>query len=707
MALIGDIRKRSGLLIAIVGVALAAFVLGDLFSAGPRRGEFNIGVIEGDKIPIMTFNQRLEENLSNRRLNMGRDNLTPEEQFSVRQSTWEEMVREILLNREFDRLGITVTTEELDDLVRGRNPHNFIRQSFTDPQTGMFDPASVTNFLANWNQVEPDMRRRYLALEEAIREDQRSKKHQDLVARAYHVPDLMAEVDYFSKNKQATVMAAAIRYNTIPDDEVSVSERELKRFYDNNTFRFKQDEGRTIDYIVFDLQASAEDRQAIQADFNKLYEEFKEVRDVPFFVNTVSDTRYDSTWFKRGELPLQIEEALFDSPEGTIMSPFMDGNRHLMAKLLETQNRPDSLKASHILISFREAGLSPDITRSREQAQDLADSLFREINRNRRKFEEIASTISDDQTAAMSGGDLGWFVDGAMVYPFNQAVLEGRVGQVVQVETRFGYHIVEITGKTAPVRKVRVAVVDRLVEPSTRTIQETYVNASQFAVTNKTAAAFDKAVIDAAMTKRTATNVRPMDNSIAGINQVREIIRWMYSPKTKLGDVSYAFDVDGSFVVAVLKDIQQEGVMPFERAKGMVEPLVKREKKAEILSQRINDAAKTNNDIVAIASTLGAKVDTLNFVTFNSVNLPNFGREPKVIGEIFALGENVVSGPVAGENAVYVVKVIDFTDNQPDAETLKSIRNVMVNSFRSRASREVIRAIEDNAKIEDNRILYF
>lgn len=707
MALIGDIRKRSGLLIAIVGIALAAFVLGDFFSAGPRQRSFNIGKVEGEEIPILAFNQRLEENLNNMRQNLGRDNLSLQEQYNVRQSTWQEMVREILFEKEYNRLGLHVATEELDDLVRGPNPHNFIRQSFTDPQTGIFDPSAVDNFLRNFDQVDPAMRQRYLALEQAIKEDQLSTKHQNLLANAHYIPEVLAVKDYNSKNHQATLLTLALRYNTIPDDEVQVSEQEMRRFFEKNKFRYTQEEGRTIDYVIFDVQASEEDREKIEEEFQKLYEEFKGVRDVPLFVNAVSDTRYDSSWFSRGELPVRIEEELFDAPAGTIVSPFIEDGRHIMARLLETQARPDSLKASHVLITYRGTGVDPDLTRTREEASNLADSLFNELQRNRRKFSEIARNFSDDPSAAQNDGDLGWFADGMMVYPFNQAVLESRVGQVVMAETQFGFHIIEITGKTQPVKKVRVAVVDRFIEPSTRTIQETYVRASQFASTHRNAAAFEKAVVDEGLSKRTATDVRPMDNNLPGITSPRELIRWMYNENTKTGDVSPAFDVDGAFVVATLKDIKKEGTMPFERARGMVEPLVRREKKAEILTTRIQDAAQGKQDIHAIASALETSIDTLRNITFNAVNLPNFGREPRVIGKVFAMEEGMISQPIAGDLAVYVIKMKELNTPEPDQETLAGIRRVLTNGFRSRVTREMVTAIEDNAKVEDNRIMFY
>ena len=151
-----------------------------------------------------------------------------------------------------------------------------------------------------------------------------------------------------------------------------------------------------------------------------------------------------------------------------------------MAKLIDTSNRPDSLKASHILVTYQGTGVS-QTTRTKDQAKNRADSIFNEIKRNRSKFSELATSLSDDGSVAENKGDLGWFLDGQMVYPFNQAVLDGKVGDIVQVESQFGFHIVEITGKTQPIKKARIAIIDRVIEPSTRTIQEIYAKQCQFA----------------------------------------------------------------------------------------------------------------------------------------------------------------------------------------------------------------------------------
>ncbi len=708
MALIGEIRKKSGLLIVIIGVALASFVLGDLLTKGPQKQKFNVGVIDGEDLSIMTFNQRVEDNMGYRRQSLGRENLTAEEQFSVRQSTWEEMVNEILMNKQHEAVGLTVSTEELDELIRGANPHTYIQQSFTDSKTGVFDPQQVENFLQNFDQVEPATRQRYLYIEKAVKNDRLTTKYNNLVGRAYYVPTQIAKYDHQAKNRQLELRSVVQRYQIVPDEDVVITDKDLKNYYDKNSYRFTHaNEFRSFDYVIFDVQPSEEDRAQITKEINEIYEEFKHTDNPGAFVNAVSDKRYDSTWFGRGVLQLNLEEPMFTSAIGTVVGPFVEENKFTLAKLVATQSRPDSMKASHILITYQGTGVNKEVTRTKERAQKIADSLFALIKNNRSMFMLYAATQSDDATAAQRGGDLNWFADGAMVGPFNEAVLKGRVGELVQVETRFGFHIVEITGKKELKPKVRVAIVERKIEPSTSTIQAAYVKASQFSGSNRNAESFEKAIADMGLAKRSADDIRAMDNNIPGISSPREIIRWAYDTKTKKGDVSPAFELEGVFVVAMLREVKEKGAMDFEQSKSLIEPLARREKKAEILINKFNDAANNNADLYAIAAKLNSTVDTLTFVNFSSSNLARYGREPIVVGNIFGLPQGKLSGTIKGDGGVYLLQPDSEKYTEPDEATLANTKRTLSSIFRSRASRETFVSIEKNAKIEDHRISYY
>ncbi|HSW68476.1 MAG TPA: peptidylprolyl isomerase, partial [Bacteroidales bacterium] len=330
-----------------------------------------------------------------------------------------------------------------------------------------------------------------------------------------------------------------------------------------------------------------------------------------------------------------------------------------------------------------------------------------EIRRDRAKFRLLAANFNDDAMAANNFGDLDWFADGAMVYAFNEAVVNGRVGDLVKVETQFGYHVVEITGKKEPERRVRVATLERTLMASTYTVSQIFSSASRFAFENRNQEEFNNAVTEMALSKRIAEDITPFENAILGINAPREIIRWMYDPESEIGDVSQVFDTDGAYVVAVLTNIREEGTMPFDQARDLIEPLVRREKKADILEARLSEQLATTNDLNAIAMQLQTTVDTLSGITFSSLNIPLFGRDPRIVGAIFALEKGQISEPVRGDIAVYILKLHELTTRTPDDISLQGIERVLTNSFRSRAVREAYDALLNNSDIEDSRLLFY
>ena len=258
-----------------------------------------------------------------------------------------------------------------------------------------------------------------------------------------------------------------------------------------------------------------------------------------------------------------------------------------MARLMDVQMRPDSMKAEHILIAYEGAFRADEgITRTKEQAQKTADSLMDVLRADKTKLQALAFQMSDDGSAKTNNGDLGWFADGSMVGPFNEAVLVTKEGDLVMVETMFGYHVIKVTGKKDPVKKVRVAIVKRAVEPSSKTFQDIYAQASTFAGENNTRDKFETAVTNLGLNKRTATYLREMGNSIPGIENPREIIRWAYYEGIKLGEVSPVFDVGGSYVVAVLTAVREKGIMPLDQMKENLKTFVMNEKKAEVIKEK-------------------------------------------------------------------------------------------------------------------------
>lgn len=709
MALIGDIRKRSALITIVIGLALALFVLGDFVGnkrPGRGRGVNLIGEINGDKIMITDFNARVDQNIESQRLNSGKESLSQEEQFQIRQQTWEQMISETLLQEQVSEIGITVTTEELDDLIRGKNPHPYIRQSFTDPQTGQYDPANVINFLQNLDKVDPEMRQRYLSIEKAIKEDRLNTKYRNLIAKAYYVPKAFAERDYKNRSTIATVRYFALPYTSIVDSLITLTDADYEKFYNENKYKYQQEASRDIEYVSFEVVASNEDREKINKEVNQLYTEFSTTQSVKEFVNANSDERYDSTWFKKGTLPYQLDSMMFNAPVGTTFGPYIENNMFQMARLVDTQVRPDSLRASHILISYKGTNVNPATKLTKDQAKAKADSILNVVKGNNAKFNEIAaSSVNDDQTAAKKAGDLEWFADGAMVPSFNTAVMEGKVGEFKMVESQFGFHIIKITGKSTPTKKVRVAYVKRAIEPSSRTMQDIYTQASQFTSVAKDQESFDKAVEEKKLTKRLAERITVEQNSLPGLQDAREIVRWAFDEKRELGNVSNIFDLNGRYIVAVLKEVREKGNPTLAQVKEYIEPLVKREKKAEQLIAKINKDIKSKADLEQNYPALTMVLDTAD-IAFGANNLPGFGKEDEVIGTIFTLKEGQMSKPIKGNQAVFMV-IIDKVVLPNPKDDYSVEKKMLSNAFATRSQREINEALKKKAEIEDHRLLFY
>lgn len=706
MAVIGTIRKHSALAVILVGVAIGAFIVSDLFTGKGRNNNPPLGSIAGEEITVKDYNQRVDDNIETQRSNQNKENLTAQETFDVRQNTWTQYLNEIIMGKEYERLGINVTTEELYDLVQGPRPHNLIRQYFQDPATKQYSPQMVINFLQNLDNMKPEVKKQWLNLEKYIKEDRLTQKYQALVAKGYYMPEAFASMDYISKKKNAEIRYVAIRYTTLKDEDVVLTDKDYEAYYEKNKHQYEQEPSRDIDYVIFEVLPSAEDRSLTRESVYQIYDDFRNTSDYITFVNFTSDKRYDSTWFKKGQLPVTIDSLLFSSPVGTFVPPYEENNAWHLARLMDMQARPDSMKAEHILIAYKGAYRAVEtITRTKEQAERFADSLLNVLNADKTKIQALAYQLSDDGSAKENNGDLGWFADGNMVSPFNEAVLKGNVGDLVKVETVFGFHVIKITGKKDPVTKIRAAVIDRSIAPSSKTFQDVYTQASSFAGENNTRTKFETAVTGLGLNKRSATYLREMGNSIPGIDYPREIVRWTYYEGIKTGEVSPVFDVGGSYVVAVLTNIREKGLVPLEQLKDNIKTIVLNEKKASMIKEKINSSG--SSDIYQIARDFNTKVDTNLTLTFSSRNIPGFGSEFQVIGEIFSMNEGEQSEPIQGNGGVFVVKLDRFYE-PPQVANYNVYRDQMITAFRSRMNANpMFSALQKKAKIEDNRLLFF
>ena len=706
MAAIEKIRRHSGLLIAIIGIALLAFVLQDLFQSQGRNTGPSVAVVDGDKISVRDYEQLKDRNLESRKSSSNNNNLSSAETYSIYNNTLEEMIKENLMTKEYDAAGIGITSEELMDQMTGDKPHEWVVQSFSDANG--FDPQRVNEYLQNLSSLPAEYYDRWLDFEKALKQNRLETKFDNLVKASYFLPTALAQKYYENKNMKASADIIALRYTTIPDSTVTVTDADNKAFYAENKYRYETDERRDIEYVVFEIKPSLEDRQEALKAVQDMRADFVATENVASFVNANSDKRYDSTWMGRKDVPEQIEQSIFDNGNGVgyVFGPYENEDAFNLVRIVDMQNRPDSLKASHILIGYKGAYGSQD-TISKDQAEAKANELLAQLKaakNNDELFAQMAAEYNTDATKD-KGGDLDWFTDGAMVPQFNEYVVNNPVGSLGVVETMFGYHVVKVTGKTQPQPKVRLAYLTHEITSSTKTYQNIYAEANKFVTENRTYDQFNKAIEEQGLTKRTMPRMNKSTYQIAGIDNPREIVRWAFDEKTKKGDVSEKiFELDNMLVVAALTGVVHEGYAPLEAILDQAKYQILNKKKGEIAVEKMKACG---NDVNRMVSELGAESTTVSDITLDSRVLGNFGVEADIVGTLLGMKEGDEVGPIAGNSSAFIIKNVRFT--QPAAtNNYSDIIREKTSQFTNKVvSGNVYNALRNQAKIKDNRTEIF
>ena len=707
MAIIGRIRKHSGIAVIIVGVAIAAFVIGD-FGKKRAKGTNEVGSVNGEALPYQEFTNKVEESIQFQKENTGNDKITDEETYSIRQNTWNTLVKNLLMQAEYDELGLTVSSDELFDQVQGKNPHRFILQYFKDPKTNAYDPALVRNYLKNLDNMEPKNKEQWLRFEKAIKDDRIETKFNNLVKKGYYIPKAFLKKIYTESAQTLNIRSFSPALKTVPDNSVILADADYQAFYDKNKEMFFQEEpARELNYVLFEVKASDLDRKKIAEDVNSIYKDFLSSGDLPNYISANGDKKFDSTYKKKGSFPGILDSTALSSKPGTFYAPFELNNTWYMAKLLDIQERPDTMNGSQILITFAGSPLKNEsVKRTREQAKSRADSMITVLKKTPEKFREFAQKYSDFPTAKDDGGELKEILDGQPNFGiFFNSGLTMKPNDMKVVETNIGYAIFRLSSKTKPIQKAKMAILQRNIEPSNQTFQETYLKASAFAGQNRTKDAFSKASTEKGLPNMTAENIREMDNFLNGLPSAREVVRWAYAENTKIGDISPVFDLTGKYVVAILTGIGEKGYIPLDKVKERITQNVRNEKKITMLADQLTGSMKTIQNFYQLAIQSQAKIDTVK-LTFGGYNNSVIGREPEIIGRLFTSKTGEVIGPLKGKYGVYMA-IIDNINKVPEKQDFTGERMQQEAGFTNRSSGLIYEAIKKAGKIIDYRKNFF
>ncbi|NCP45638.1 MAG: peptidylprolyl isomerase, partial [Flavobacteriales bacterium] len=397
--------------------------------------------------------------------------------------------------------------------------------------------------------------------------------------------------------------------------------------------------------------------------------------------------------YTQNNFPFEIDSAFFHAEKGAIFGPFAENNTYAVAKLVDIKFVPDSVKARHILINTATPGDSTGYFK--------LDSLKTLIKKGA-KFDQLAKDNSDDVGSAVEGGDLGWFTEGTMVKPFNDACFNGKKGDLVIVESQFGFHLIEIIAQGEQVKKVKLAKLALNVAPSSETYDKIFAEVSKFYAENNNSETFTSTVSkeNSNYKKMIADNIKVSDRKINGLGDARELVRWAFNAEK--GAISDPLQFDNTYVVAHLAEIKEDGFASLEQIKIEIEMEARKKKKAEQISKEMEGIL----NIEDLAEKIGVPVSTTSNVNFAAYSIPGLGQEPKVIGVISTIPAGKISSkPIEGNTGVFVVLVENVT---PAPETTDySMTKQELNSQYASISSGILEALKEKFGIVDQRYKFY
>lgn len=701
MATLEKIRSKAGVLVAVViGLALLAFILGDFINSGSslfRNSQLEIAHVAGNSIPVQTYQERLEKSIENRKRNTRQSNLDEATIDQIQEQTWDDLIRENVMKGEFEALGLDVSSDELFDMVQGKNVHPSIMQVpiFQD-QTGQFNPVLVIQFLKNLDQDQTgNLRESWLEFEQSILRERLNSKYNTLLKKGLYVTrdKAVEEAKYRATKVEFEYVGA--RLNTVPDSLIVITDEDIQKYYDENIEDFKQKASREIEYVSFDILPSEEDDVLSKKWVEDIKNEFINAESDKQFVNLNGDTGFNTVYFKQGELSAELDEFAFNAKVGEVYGTYKEDDAYKLAKLSSIEYLPDSVRASHILIGPDEN--DNDIS----AAKYMVDSL-QQLVLDGASFEVLATKYGSDGTAA-KGGDLGWFQPADMVQAFSDTCFFSEKGHVTTVITQHGAHLVKVTGRSKEVKKVQLAILDRIIIPSNKTIQFIYQQASEFAGKNNSLEKFDNAVVEQGLNKRLSQALRINDKKISGLESPRELVRWAFNSEPEA--VSPVFELGDKFVVAVITEVNEEGHVPLEQIRTQIENEVRKEKVREYLYEKVLNAFLANSNIEDLAKELDTEIKISKNVTFTAFSISGLGTEHEVQAHAIKLGIGEQSGVIKGKNGVYVIRVTDIIESEPLATNEEQKK--LISSQASKVEYQIFETLKAIADIEDKRYKFY
>jgi peptidyl-prolyl cis-trans isomerase D len=688
MSIIQNIRERgTWIIFGIITIALIAFILQD--GVGRKGGNdiSILGKVNGQAINKIEFEEKLEMQLQN----YAAQGVKREQLIGY---LWNQEVDRLLLKDEENKLGLSVGTKELSDVLFG-NESPF-KQEFTDQSTGEFkvnDAKQAVAQIKKSKNIEQINQIEKIYIEPSV-ENRLRNKYQVLVVKGVQVPKWLSEKQYADANSIASISFVGIPYTTIVDADIKVSDDDIASYIKENAAAYQVEEtSRSISFLGFSAAPSAADSTTARNDIESYKQDFKNSTETGKYLNKVgTEIPYYDSYISKRSIQIPQKDSVLSVGVGGVYGPYVDGTNFTIAKVLGVKQWPDSASVRHILIATMNPQNGQQV-REDSVAKKLADSISMAI-RGGASFEEMVTKYSDDAGSKTTGGKYEMFPQAKMTPAFNDFSFDNPVGAKAVVKTDFGYHYMEVLKQTAKGPAYKIAYLSKMIMPSNETINAASTAAAQFASGSKDIKSFNAAAVKLNKQVIPSTGIKANDFDIPGIGAARNIVRWVY--ENDINDVSEPFELGDNYVVAVITSEEKEGLASITAVRPQVEGVIRDKKKAEKIKTTLK--GKTLEEIATNVNSVVQRADSIGF-GFSMIS--GLGNEPKLVGAAFNKALiNKLSDPIAANSGVFTISVNGISAKQADQdpsffkdELLDRTRGMM---FRSVSSFKKIAKIEDN-----------
>jgi len=713
MAVLGKIRSRGMILIGIIGLGLLAFIAEEAFRSceATRNNERQqIGEVYGKKISVQEFQKMVDEYTDAIKMQQGQENLNEEQLNQVKDMVWNSYVQSQLIEKEAEKLGLTVTDQELQNiLAEGTNPM-LLQTPFVNQQTGRFDAAALKKFLADYKaqkNTNPQMAEQYATIykfwtfmEKQLRTQLLAQKYQNLLAHCFLSNPIEAKMAFKEENEESQIQLASLPYSSIDDSKIQVSESELKEKYNQLKPRFKQYvETRDIKYIDIQVDASATDKAALKKQFADYTKDIAAAGDPTDVVRkSTSQVSYLGLPITKEAYPSDIAARLDSMSVGSVYGPVENAQDNTLniIKLVAKTQQPDSIQYRQIQVMGATA----------DAAHKTADSIYTALN-NGADFEAIAKkygqtgekawmTTRQYQNAPSMDKDTKAYITSLNTMPVNE---------IKNIRLAQGNIIVQVLDRKGMITKYDAAVIKKTVDFSKDTYRTAYNKFSAFVGANQTADAIIKNAAKSGYNVQEAKDISTAQHYLVNIRSTRDALKWLFEAKE--GDVSPLYECgdNNHLLVVILNRINPVGYRSLKDAqvKEMVKAEVLKDKKAEQLMAKLNGV-----NSIAGAKAKGAIVSPINQVTFASPVFitPPGASEPALSGAVAAVAKGAFDKtPVKGNAGVYMFQVTGRT-----MRPVKYDAQAQEQKLRQRAMQYAGNFMNElylKAKVVDNRYLFF